>query len=180
MVYLGQLCSVLIHKWYVFRAGRLTKVPIWRLIIHDWSKFGLTELFGYAGNTEVKGIISKSRWAKSWHHHLHHNPHHPEHWVLSWQGNPRFYNEIGQNVAPYVTLLPMPETYVREMIADMMATGKRVTGFWDISSWLNQNGPNMHLHDETIMLIDKVMKEIGYTLTDNCDWSWICCTKTTV
>lgn len=30
--------------------------------------------------------------------------------------------------------------------------------------WLNQNGPKMHLHDETITLIDKIMKEVGYAL----------------
>lgn len=172
MIYLEQLYSVLIHKWYVFLAGRLTRVPLWRLIIHDWSKFTPTEVFGYAGN--IGGVVSKSKWAKSWLHHLHHNPHHPEHWVLSWRGSPEFYDKLTKPIAPFVVLLPMPETYVREMIADMMATSKKVTGSWDIAIWFNKNGPNMNLHDETITLIDKVMKEIGYNLTDNCDWSWIC------
>jgi hypothetical protein len=173
IVYWKQLKSVLIHKWYVFLAGRLVGVPFWRLIVHDWSKFTPTELFGYAGNTEIEGIISKPKWAKSWLHHLHHNPHHPEHWILSWRGNPEFYDEVGQGIAPFITILPAPETYVREMIADMMATGYKVTGSWDISVWLNQNGPSMHFHDDTITLIGKIMKEIGYTLADNCDWSWI-------
>jgi hypothetical protein len=67
----------------------------------------------------------------------------------------------------------MPEIYVREMIVDMHATSKQVSGSWNISKWLNKNGSKIHFHDETIALIDKVMKEIGYTLTDNCDWSWI-------
>ncbi len=172
MIYLKQLKSVLIHKWHVFQAGKLTGVPLWRLIIHDWSKFTPTELFGYAGNTG--GSTDKERWAKAWLHHFHLNPHHSEHHILSWCGNLEFYDEIGQGIAPFVTLRPMPETYVREMIADMMATSKRVIGSYDIAHWLNQNGPKMHLHDETIALIDKVMKEIGYaTYTDNCDWSWI-------
>jgi hypothetical protein len=171
MIYWDQLKSVLAHKWYVFKAGRITSVPLWRLIIHDWSKFTLTELFGYAGN--IYGTVSKVKWAKSWLHHLHYNPHHPEHWVLSWRGNPGFYDDLGEHIAPFVTILPMPETYVREMIADMMATGYKVTGSWDIADWLNQNGPNQHFHDDTIVTIDKIMKEIGYALTDNCDWSWI-------
>jgi hypothetical protein len=171
MIYLNQLKSVLLHKWYVFLAGQLTGVPLWRLVIHDWSKFSPTELFGYAGN--IYGSRDKDKWAKSWLHHLHYNPHHPEHWILSWRGNPDFYNELGESIAPFIVLLPMPETYVREMLADMMATGYKVTGSWDIANWLNQNGPDMHLHDSTIVLIDKVMKEIGYSLTDNCDWSWI-------
>lgn len=109
MIYLKQLKSVLIHKWYVFLAGRLTKVPLWRLIIHDWSKFTLTELFGYAGN--IGGVTSKSKWARSWLHHLHCNPHHPEHWILSWRGNLEFYNELAKPIASFVVLLPMPEKY---------------------------------------------------------------------
>lgn len=171
MIYWEQFKSVLIHKWYVFRAGQITGVPFWRLIIHDWSKFSYTELFGYAGY--IYGSADKSKWAKSWLHHFHHNSHHSEHYMLSWLGNPEFYDGLGQYVAPFVRLLPMPEHQVREMIADMMATSYKVTGSWDIAKWLNENGPKMHLHDDTITLIDKVMKEIGYASTDNCNWSWI-------
>jgi len=170
MIYLEQLKSVLIHKWYVLKAGLIIgNIPLWRLIIHDWSKFTPTELFGYAGN--IYGSVDKDRWAKSWLHHLHYNSHHPEHWILSWRGNPEFYNEMGQDIALFVTLLPMPETYTREMIADMMATGYKITGSWDISIWLNQNGPKMHLHDDTIILIDKIMTELGY-FNENLQWSY--------
>jgi hypothetical protein len=171
MIYWQQFKSVLLHKWYVFLAGRITKVPLWRLVIHDWSKFSLIEFINYS--RWKYGVKSKQEWAKAWLHHLHHNAHHPEFWVLSWRGDPNFYDGLGESAAPFVTLLPMPDFCVREMIADMMATSKEVTGSWDISYWLNQNGPDMHLHDETIIIIDKVMKEIGYALTDNCDWSWI-------
>ena len=31
------------HKVFVFRAGLRTKAPLWRLIIHDWSKFTPSE-----------------------------------------------------------------------------------------------------------------------------------------
>lgn len=171
MIYWEQFKSVLIHKWFVFLAGRLTGVSFWRLIIHDWSKFTPVELFGYAGN--IGGAVSKEKWAKSWLHHLHHNPHHPEHWILSWRGDPEFYNQLAEPIAPFVGLLPMSEIFVREMIADMMGTSKKMTGSWNIANWLNQNGPNQHFHDDTIIIIDKVMKEIGYALIDNCDWSWV-------
>lgn len=170
MIYLKQLKALLIHKWYVLKAGLIIgKIPLWRLLIHDWSKFTPIELFGYAGN--AGGYTNKEKWAKSWLHHLHHNPHHPEHWVLSWCGNPNFYDEMGQDIAPFVKLLPMPETYVREMIADMMGTSKKVSGSWDISVWLNQNGPNIHFHDDTIILIDKIMTEMGY-FNENLQWSY--------
>lgn len=171
-MYIKHLKSLLRHKWYVLKAGLLVgNIPLWRLIIHDWSKFTPTEIFGYAGN--VGGVISKERWAKSWLHHLHHNPHHSEHWILSWCGNPQFYDELGEHVAEFVIVLPMPETYVREMVADMMATGKTVTGYWDITRWLNDNGPKMQLHSDTIARLDVVMIEMGYFLAGNCAWSYV-------
>lgn len=171
MIYWRQLKSLIRHKWYVFQAGRLTGVPLWRLIIHDFSKFSAVEFINYA--RYKYGVKSKMGWARAWLHHMHHNQHHPEHWVLSWRGSPDFYDGIGEHIEMFVTLLPMPETYVREMIADMMATSKELTGSGDIAAWLNKNGPDMRLHDNTITLIDKVLKEVGYSLTDNCDWSWI-------
>lgn len=171
MIYWKQLKSLLLHKWYVFLVGRRVGVSLWRLVIHDWSKFMPVEFVNYA--RYKYGVKDTREWSKAWLHHLHYNPHHPEHWLLSWHGNPNFYDEVGEYISSFVTLLPMPETYVREMIADMSATSKAITGSWNISSWLNKNGPDMHFRDETVTLIDKVMKELGYVLTDNCDWSWI-------
>ena len=171
MIYLKYLRSLLFHKWYVFLAGNLLNVPLWRLIIHDWSKFTPIEFFGYAGN--IGGVSSKEKWAIAWLHHLHHNPHHPEHWVLSWRGDPNYYDDLGEVVADFVTVLPMPKTYVHEMIADMLATGKMVTGHWDMATWLNANGPSMNLHSNTIKHIGDIMIELGYFLTDNCEWSYM-------
>ena len=176
MIYWWQLESLLIHKWFVLRAGRMIGVSLWRLIIHDWSKFMPIEFFRYARYKYQDGV--RKEWAIGWLHHFHCEAHHAEHWIVLWHGDPDFYSEIGyQDIAKYVAVKPMPEIYVREMLADMHATSKQVTGSWDISKWLNKNGPKIHFHDETITLIDKVMKEIGYTLTDNCDWSWIASRK---
>ncbi len=41
---------------------------------------------------------------------------------------------------------------------------------------MEKNGmksPPSQLSQPDRILIDKVMKEMGYALTDNCDWSWI-------
>lgn len=172
MIYLEQLKSLLTHKWYVFLAGlRMGKIPIWRLIVHDWSKLTPVELINYSRFKH--GVKSVPGWSRAWLHHMHHSPHHPEHWVLSWRGDPDFYRNHSKHVAEFVTILPMPETYVRELVVDIMATGKEITGSWDIASWLNENGPRMLLHDDTITRLDAVMRDAGYTLTDNCDWSWI-------
>ena len=67
----------------------------------------------------------------------------------------------------------MPETYVREMVADFMATSKELTGSYDIAVWLSRNGPTMLLHDETEVRFDSVMIELGYIQTDNCMWSYM-------
>lgn len=113
-------------------------IPLWRLVVHDWSKFSLVEFIYYAQykyGVRYKGQEEryKRRWAASWLHHLHHNPHHPEHWLLSWRGDPDFYDDLGESAAQFVTVLPMSETYVREMVVDFMATSKQLTGSYDIA-----------------------------------------------
>lgn len=35
------------HKWFVFYAGLKIKAPLWRLVIHDWSKLTPAEWFPY-------------------------------------------------------------------------------------------------------------------------------------
>lgn len=168
--------SLLSHKWFVLRAGRLTGVPLWRLIIHDLSKFSPSEFGRYAcwhhGPKDERDIWE---WVKAWHHHLHRNQHHPEYYLVSWHGDPAFYKAagVGEPVADSIILLPIPEVFVREMIADWHAASRTYTGKWDIAMWLNTHGPKMRLHDETIVKIDSVMHEIGYIQTDNCPWSYM-------
>ena len=43
--HLRYLSYVLRHKWYVLWAGLWLGVPLWRLLIHDWSKFSRTADF---------------------------------------------------------------------------------------------------------------------------------------
>lgn len=173
MIYFKQLKSVLIHKWYVLVAGlRLGGIPLWRLLIHDWSKFTPVEFVNYSRFKFSAKCWPVAGWARAWLHHMHHNPHHPEYWVLSWRGDPAFYDGLGKNVAEFVTILPMPEIYVREMTADMMATGRAVTGSWDMALWVNKEGPRMLLHEDTITKFNICMIHAGYTRTTNEDWSW--------
>ena len=169
-IYWNYLLKLLKHKWWVFIAGKLTGVPLWRRITHDWSKFMPIEFINYAG--WYFGNKNEKHWSMAWNHHGNHNPHHPEYWLLSWCGDPDFYSGIGEEVIQNIVLLPMPETYVREMIADMIGTSKGYSGSWDIAAWLNKHGPEMLLHDDTKGILDTVMCELGYFLADNCDWSW--------
>lgn len=176
MAYLNQFLYVLTHKWLVLRFGLVVgKIPIWRLIIHDWSKFTPTEFIHYARwiHGHYKGQPEKYKifWARSWLHHLHCNPHHPEHWVLSWRGDPGFYNDLGVPLAPFVTVLPMPRTYVREWVADMMATGYKLNGHVDIAEFLNQAGPSWILHPVTVYRLNQLMRGLGYRL-DGRHWTF--------
>ncbi len=43
-------------------------------------------------------------------------------------------------------------------------------GSWDISEWLNQNGPTMAFHPHTIEIIGEILDKAGYKTTG--DWSW--------
>jgi len=164
MIYWEFLKSLMRHKYYVFLAGLKTGVPIWRLIIHDWQKFTLSEFPQYAryffGGKQEK---DKESFMLAWLHHVHYGKHHWEHWLL----NPNYNFSTGINGK-----LPMPETYVREMVADWMGASKTYTGSWNMAVWLSNNGSRMeaNMHKDTIDLVHKVLIELDYFFTDNAPW----------
>lgn len=153
------------HKWFVFLAGIKIKVPLWNLIIHDWSKFTLSELphygrqfFGEAN--DPKGFIT------CWIHHQNFNKHHWEYWV------PR--TGHSRCTPPYLdnNPIPMPEKYVREMVADWMGASRAYEGTWpDVNNWkwVEKNVPKMNLHDETKLRLYNVF----YNLNNNIKYSRI-------
>jgi len=170
--YLTQLKAIFVHKYYFFKAGRYLGLPLWRILIHDLSKFTPVEFVNYA--RWKYGIQDKAGWAKGWLHHLHLNKHHPEHWVVSWGGDPDFYSGVGEHIAENINVLPMPSVYVKEMIADWMATSKERTGSYDIAVWVNSEGPKRFFHDNTVTSIHCIM-ETGkdWFCTDNCPFSFV-------
>lgn len=126
------------HKWFVFLAGLKTGAPLWRLIIHDYSKFSKAEWSPY-----VESFYSgrpreetKDAFQKAWLHHLHNNPHHWLHWVLM--------NEDGTRTA-----FDMPHHFVLEMVADWFGAGRAITGSWDLTEWYTKNRENMNLTPQT-------------------------------
>lgn len=91
------------HKWYVLLAGRKTGAPLWRLLIHDASKFLPCEWFPYVRKfygsppslnpaywspqaREDDAALWKAavqiEFDRAWLHHQHANPHHWQHWCL--------------------------------------------------------------------------------------------------
>lgn len=99
---LGRHCKylryVLIHKWYVFRAGCTLGIP-WLALLHDNSKFMPDEWRWYARHFYAPDG-SKQTWLgkdgffvdsendtkfdRAWLKHIRRNKHHPQHWVRVW------------------------------------------------------------------------------------------------
>jgi hypothetical protein len=183
-MYIKFLKSLLAHKWYVFLAGLKTGVPIWRLIVHDWQKFTHWEFGAYAqnffppdglNNSETLdalarykvaelapfGHFAKERFAYAWLHHENTAPHHWGYWIA----------RSGKYTGP----LPMPETYVREMVADWMGASKAYTGSWNMDEWLSKNWPQFQdkLHRETAELLHGILVELGYAFTGNPPLIWV-------
>jgi Family of unknown function (DUF5662) len=160
------LKSLLTHKYWVFKAGMKIGVPLWMLIIHDWSKFlpdefnayadkffnqdrqnwesaHAQELFGDPSNIPF-GYYTVDRFNKAWLYHQHRNPHHWQHWYLN------------QDTDPSV-VIPMPEVFAREMVADWAGAGRGYTGKWEVEKWYSENMTKIKLHRETRVLVESLI-----------------------
>lgn len=154
---LRNLWKVVVHKWFVLRAGiRLGGIPLWRLIIHDLSKFSPAEINGYtlwyhAPATFDPLLIEyrRQKYELAWLHHQNHNPHHRQYWFNRKDG----------------TYFEMPEVYAREMVADWMGASRAYTGSWDMQDWLDSNLHYLlsQINENSWVYIEKALKDIGYT-----------------
>lgn len=143
-----------VHKWWVLRAGLRTKAPLWRLVIHDWTKYTPAEAphYGrrhYGAKDDILGFV------KAWNNHHKTHKHHWE-WYIPVTAHRLSPVKAGQP-------LPMPEWAVREMVADWLGASKAYEGFfpetlagWD---WYHKEERSMRLHDETKALVDVVLEE---------------------
>ena len=136
------------HKWFVLVAGLRVGAPLWRLIVHDWSKLTPTEWGPYArtfyaadGSKRYKPDLM---FDAAWLHHQHHNPHHWQAWIL------RKDNGATKN-------LPMPEPVAREMVADWMGAGRAITGRWEVNAWYWKNRETIILHADTRRLVEQLV-----------------------
>jgi hypothetical protein len=155
MKHLRYLSYVVRHKWFVLVAGLRVRAPLWRLLVHDWSKFLPSEWIpyvrrfyggrypdwctaqrqcpGYSGPTEESVARDFDR---AWLYHQRRNPHHWQFWLLV--------RDTGEELR-----LPMPEGFVREMIADWMGAGRAITGKWGAAEWYLKNADRIRLHPWT-------------------------------
>ena len=140
------------HKWFVLVAGLKVGAPLWRLLIHDWSKFVPVEWSPYVQKfygqprvgEVVAGVADNAAFERAWLHHLHANPHHWQHWILQ--------EESGATKA-----LRMSTGLVREMVADWMGAGRAITGRWEVAEWYAKNRDKMLLHPETRAAVEALL-----------------------
>ena len=144
------------HKAFVFRAGLRTKAPLWRLIIHDWSKFMPSEAPHY-GRSFFGDRSDSAGFQAAWLKHQNRHPHHWEYWISR---SPHIRTEADSK------FIPMPEWAVREMVADWLGASRAYGGKWPTSrkdwEWYNNSFIRIfeNCHPETRKLIDAVIDEV--------------------
>jgi hypothetical protein len=143
--FLSYLDYLVHHKYYVFR--ECCKLGIRQLgVVHDSSKLGVEEWFHYAeyfcGNEKTQGV--KDNFDVSWLHHIHHNQHHWQHWIL--------HEDSGE-----VKVLPMPQIYALEMVADWRGVGFARKGYDESQSWYLKSKESMQLHPDTRKLVESLL-----------------------
>ena len=147
---------VLRHKWNVLRASRITGASLWRCIVHDASKFLPSEWVPYVkafyapdGSSRYEPTVE---FDQAWRAHQKRNKHHWQHWVLL--------EDEGATKA-----LPMPEAYVREMVADWIGAGEmhrpRGARHPDTSGWYAANKDKMVVHETTRRQVERMVKWVA-------------------
>lgn len=125
--------TILRHKAFVFRAGLVTGAPLWRLVIHDWTKFGPAEFPEYCRRFHGEDQ-DPDAFRRAWHHHLRSSPHHWEYWVLS---GPHSTTQDDP-----VDFIAMPDWAIREMLADWYGASRMALGRWPSRGswpWIDAN-----------------------------------------
>ena len=153
--HLKYLWYVIRHKWFVFVAGlKVGEIPIWRLIIHDYTKFSKSEwtpyvnkFYGGRAGVEDK-TLDPNEFKQAWKHHWAHNPHHWEYWTEE-------YTEPQQ----------MPDNFAREMVADWMGAGRAINGTWkELPDWYNKTKGTRVLHPSTKRRVEHLLHQMGYDI----------------
>ena len=142
-------CDVLKHKWFVLLAGLYWRVPIWRLLVHDLSKFSSAEYIPYRnwfkrdpGLPEMERIRRKTAFLCAWELHVQRNDHHPGYWHGA----------------------EMPEVCIREMIADWFAASRSYGGAWPRVGkwdWLRDEWPAVrrNVHPATVDRVEQLLEK---------------------
>jgi hypothetical protein len=156
--YLQYLKYVLRHKLFVFLAGGKEGVPLLILIFHDWDKFLPDEFIPYArtfytSTGEKQYKPDDTGFDIAWLKHQNRNKHHWQYWMITWdKGN--------------TECLPMPDVYIREMVADWRGAGRAITGADNTDEWYMANRDNIKLHPDTRFRVEMRLGIAGGLVTE--------------
>lgn len=133
------------HKWFVFLAGLKVGCPLWRLIIHDWTKLLLWNLAAY--DRQFFGKADDPRgFIEAWLRHQNAHDHHWEWWIA----------RTGHNrcTPPYPDGEPveMSRGAALEMLADWMGASRAYEGKWPVTDnwpWFDSNFEKIKIHEST-------------------------------
>jgi hypothetical protein len=143
------------HKWFVFLAGLKVGCPLWRLIIHDWTKFLPSELPHY--QRQFFGMADDpAGFVLCWARHQNRHEHHWEYWIPR-TGHNRCIPQFPDN-----TPLEMSDAAVKEMIADWLGAGRAYEGKWPNGNgwlwWEHNKGKILpRLHPVTVAKVESII-----------------------
>jgi hypothetical protein len=145
------------HKWFVFRAGLKVGAKLRDLITHDLSKFRWSELPHYGRQFFGKADDPKG-FINCWLRHQNRNRHHWEYWI------PRTGHNRCEPPYPDMKPIPMPERYVREMVADWLGASRAYEGKWPGAQWpwLEKNWLKIQerVHPATVRIVMRVLRKL--------------------
>jgi hypothetical protein len=154
--------KVLLHKYYVFLACIKLRVPLYLAVLHDLSKFGKEEFVPYAKHfydndgksKNIKNIDGSYDPSKqhdnfrfAWIHHKNHNKHHSEYWII-----------VGSDAS--LNPLPIPDKYLKEMVADWIGAGRAYQNKTTPMQWYEEQKIHMILHEETRKKVEQTLKDL--------------------
>ena len=145
------------HKWFVFLGGFRFDVPLHQLLVHDWTKLlprewtpyvnqfyregAPTLRQGYYHNPDLGNVAFNAAWLR----HCLDNKHHWQHYAMVGEG-------------AFSVVVPMPERFVREMLADWYGANRAQGGDGDICAWYLTNRGKMTLHPITTSRIETLLE----------------------
>lgn len=142
--HLKYMSYILRHKYYVMR--ECFKIGLyWRGLAHDLSKLLPSEWGPYVNNFYGKAVTESIEFKTAWLHHQHRNPHHWQYWLIKEDNGPLY-------------PLPMPDKYIKEMVADWRSASRANKGFDDTINWYEANKHKMILEEETRHRVEALLK----------------------
>lgn len=183
LVFFRYLFAVIYHKYCIIIAGiyvnrklRSTSyyVSLSRLFLHDLSKFSSDEFWPYAQYFYGKDKNAEL-FHRAWLHHVAHNDHHWEHFIVEY---PSVSKILWDNPQLKLTIHPMPDQAIIEMIVDIMAADRSYNGCWpdplkkDGWKWMTDNYEKYRLHSNTRIKLTAVLCALGFEKILPIDFDW--------